>query len=261
MPTPKSLTKATPWAGLLARAVVLGLLADSASVQAQSVCSSDGQPRPVALLERWMDADCQSCWTDRATPAARPGDAILDWVLPSAKGEEAALSAVARQDGLQRLQALGRPPATEPFDQRTAVQPVAGSLRVAHGLAFNGYVGTSIGFTPRTPKTANKAADGGPWRSWLVLVEVLPAGTEGSPVARQLVRNLLQTDWPAHAPAAALREARSMHLPEGSDPQRLRLIGWVENSHGRVVAAAQSRCTPTPTPPAGPAQSTPPQAR
>jgi hypothetical protein len=33
-----------------------------------------------------------------------------------------------------------------------------------------------------------------------------------------------------------------MNIPEGADPARLRVVGWVEDAHGRIVAAAQSHC-------------------
>ena len=38
---------------------------------ALSACSSDGQPQPVALLERFISADCLECWSDPGTPAGR----------------------------------------------------------------------------------------------------------------------------------------------------------------------------------------------
>jgi hypothetical protein len=33
-----------------------------------------------------------------------------------------------------------------------------------------------------------------------------------------------------------------MSIPEGANPKRLRVVGWVEDARGRVVATAQSRC-------------------
>ena len=37
-------------------------------------------------------------------------------------------------------------------------------------------------------------------------------------------------------------EMRPVRIPEGAKPERLRLVGWVQDAQGRVVAAAQSRC-------------------
>ena len=74
---------------------------------AQSLCSSDSQPRPAQLLERFINADCETCWTDPATPKPGKGTIALDWVVPGSLGDEAALSTVAIRDAEWRLQALG----------------------------------------------------------------------------------------------------------------------------------------------------------
>jgi len=82
------------------------------------------------------------------------------------------------------------------------------------------------------------------------MVETLPAGTENSPVERNLVRNVLQANWRNHKQLSNKEhirffEARSMRLTEGVNPARIRMIGWVEDEKGRVVKAAQSRCAAT----------------
>lgn len=229
------------------RSVAFALLAAAlllapALASAQSVCASDGQPRPVALVERFINADCGDCWADAGTPRASARELAIDWVLPGSQGDNAPLSAVALRDGLYRLQALGRPVPPAAAMQRTAAEGAAASpatsrrLRVAHGLPFNGYLGTSIELKP---------AGGGPWSAWLLLVETLPAGTEGSPVERNLVRNALQPAWdgPTGKPRAGrLLESRPMGIPPGANPQRLRLVGWVQDARGRIRAIAQSRC-------------------
>lgn len=242
---PLARTFATALATALAGAP---LLLAPAPAHAQAVCASDGQPRPVALVERFISADCADCWADAATPRAGARELAIDWVLPGRQGEDAPLSTVALRDGLYRLQALGRaaPPAADSLRTPVATGPAspARRLRVAHGLPFNGYLGTSIELRP---------AGGGPWSAWLLLVETLPAGTEGSPVARNLVRNALQPAWdgppagsaPAATPAAVPRrlfESRPMGIPPGANPQRLRLVGWVQDGQGRIRAIAQSQC-------------------
>jgi len=218
------------------------LAAATTGALAQPSCDSDGQPQPVGLLERFISADCESCWTDPATPRPGRGELALDWIAPGSKGEDAPLSAAASRDSVARLQALGRagPATTQSVHRRAALS--GQKLRVAHGLAFNGYVGTSIELKP---------AGRGPWKAWLLLVETLPAGAEGSPVERNLVRNALQPDWDGKEPrskAQQLRliESRPMSIPEGANPKRLRVVGWVEDSRGRIRAIAQSRCVPTP---------------
>lgn len=215
----------------------------SSTAQAQSFCASDGQPQPLKLLERFINADCASCWADPDAAKAGPDQLALDWVVPGTKGDDAPLSAVARRDSLARLQALrqGLPVKTQATSR--AVKPLRGSvLRVSHGTAVADYVGASIELKP-----IPAAARGRQWTAWLALVETLPAGTEGSAVERNLVRNLLQTSFDGRKPIAKgepkrFFEARSMNIAEGVKPERMRVIGWVEDDKGEVVAAAQSRC-------------------
>jgi hypothetical protein len=217
-------------------ALLLALAA--AGAQAQSSCDSDSQPRPTALLERFTSADCDACWGDAATPHPRRGELALDWIVPGRKGDDAPLSAAATRDAMARLEALEQAvPARTQVSQRRA-SPTGHRLRVAHGLPFNGYVGTSIELKP---------GRGGPWNAWLLLVETLPAGAEGSPVPRNLVRNALQTAWDGGSSLSKTQqrrffESRPMSIPEGADPKRLRVVGWVEDARGRIRAIAQSAC-------------------
>ncbi|MDI1339232.1 hypothetical protein [Polaromonas sp.] len=209
---------------------------------AQSSCASDGQKRPAALVERFINADCATCWTDPATPPAARGVVALDWVLPGGRGEDAPLSAVATRDGLKRLEALGTAPPVAGLTLKTPVQGRTGALRVAHGLPVSGYIGASIAL-----KDVSGRAAGQPWTGWLALVETLPAGTEGSPVPRHLVRNLLQVQWDGRKQLSKQEqrrfiESRSMNVPAGTNTERLRVIGWVQDAQGHIVAAAQSRC-------------------
>jgi hypothetical protein len=219
-------------------AITALLVAWAPGAQAQSSCDSDRQPQPVALLERFINADCESCWADASAARAGRGDLAVDWIVPGSKGDDAPLSAAASRDSLARLEALNLPAPDQADVSRRKTSPSARKLRVAHGLAFNGYVGASIELKP---------GSGGPWRAWLLLVETIPAGTEGTPVERNLVRNALQPAWDEDRPLSKkerrrLFESRPMSIPEGADPKRLRVVGWVEDARGRVVAAAQSRC-------------------
>ena len=118
------------------------------------------------------------------------------------------------------------------------------TLRVAHGLPLADYVGASIELKP-IPASAR----GQNWTAWLALVETLPAGTEGSPVARNLVRNLFQPSWNMRKQLLKTEQLRffdqrSMAVAPGVDASRLRVIGWVEDENGQIVAAAASRCAP-----------------
>ena len=222
---------------------LLILLAAPGSAHAQSFCASDGQPQPTQLLERFINADCATCWQDAATPRAEQGQLALDWVLLGSQGEAAPLSAVATRDAAQRLSALQLETPSGSDARRSAVRALpASSLRVAHGLPVTGYVGASIALTPGTT-----AANAHQWTAWLALVETLPKGTEGSPVARNLVRNTFKANWDGReqlSKTERLRfiEQRSMGLPEGMDSSRLRVVGWIEDETGQMRAAAASRC-------------------
>ena len=212
-------------------------------VHAQSFCASDGQPRPTQLLERFINADCDSCWRDPATPKTGAGQLALDWVVPGSKGDDAPMSAVATRDALSRLESLKNLPPATTSAQVQAVRGVKGAtLRVAHGQPLADYVGASIALKP-IPASAR----GQNWIAWLALVETLPAGTEGSPVARNLVRNLLQAPWNVRKQLSKTEQhrffdQRSMSIAAGADASRLRVIGWVENQKGQIVAAAASQC-------------------
>ena len=204
----------------------------------QASCSSDGVPRPAALLERFINADCESCWKDGKAPRAGRGELALDWIVPGGRGEDAPLAAAASRDALARLQALARKIPAAADASRLNARGANRRLRVAQGPAFNGYMGASIELKP---------GRGGPWQAWLLLVETLPAGTEGSPVPRNLVRNALQPAWNqpdqlSKKELARLFESRPMRIPEGADPDRLRVVGWVQDARGRIRAIAQSRC-------------------
>jgi hypothetical protein len=246
------------------------LLALAGTAQAQSSCSSDQQPAPSAVLERFISADCDTCWANSKLAQPAKGQTALDWIVPSPRGDDAALSAAATNDATARLQSLALAwTASKPDMQASALlkmpapaakPPSAANapLRVAHGLPFNGYIGTSIEFKP-SPQQRQKAlapiklptpnASPELW-AYTVLVETLPAGTEGSNIERNLVRNVLITPWnmreqlskPKQLGFKPLFESRPMSIPQSSNPERLKVIGWVQDANGRVLAAAQSRC-------------------
>ena len=217
------------------------LILAAGSAAAQSSCDSDGQPQPVALLERFINADCESCWSSASAPQAAKGELALDWIVPGSKGDDAPLSAAASRDAVARLEALRRTAPAEVHASRKKAQPAGRKLRVAHGLAFNGYIGASIELKP---------GGAGPWKAWLVLVETIPAGTEGTPFERNLVRNVFQPSWEntrtlSKEERQRLFESRPMSIPEGANPKRLRVVGWVEDAQGHIKAIAQSRCAAT----------------
>jgi len=226
-------------------APLLPLLLAATVAHSQSVCSSDDQATPPLLFERFINADCETCWRDTNTPAAPPDALVLDWIVPSNQGEDAALAAAATTDALARLTSLQQTRPTTQSQQTTAVAGFPGALlRVAHGPAVGNYVGMSVSLS----LPAN-AALAWPLSGWVVLAENLPSGTEGSPLPRNMTRNALQPLWIkgnalSNQEQMSFQEVRAMSLPEGTHPDRLQLLGWVQDADGRVIAAARSSCPP-----------------
>ena len=223
--------------------LLIALLLCTPLAHSQSACSSDGQPAPTALLERFINADCASCWRDPTTPVASSGALALDWISPGSQGEDAPLAPAANRDALMRLAELNQ---AQPKAQISQISTVSGwpgaTLRVAHGPAVSGYLGASIELTlpPGTVMTT-------PLQAWLVMVETLPQGLEDSPVSRNLVRNVLQPTW--HIREAlqnkehlSYKELRPLNIPPGAKPERLRVVGWVQDASGRVAMAAETAC-------------------
>ena len=222
------------------------LAAIAALAQAQSGCSSDGQPQPTALYERFISADCEACWTQPG-PASTPGPSalLIDWIVPGAQGDDAPLSAAATRDALERLQSIARPlPApTDTHVDDVPPLPAPALLRVAQGPPLADYLGTSLRFIPpRAP-----AADS--YQVTVLMLETVPAGTEGSPMARNIVRNAFKgiLDKRQQLPKkerGGWLEIRPMRIPDGARPERLRVAAWVQDPAGRIVAAALSQCGP-----------------
>jgi len=202
---------------------------------APALCTSDEVPQPQAVLERFISADCAECWRDPRTPTPAANTIALDWIVPGRKGEEAPLSAAASEDATERLRFLGRR-VPERSTVVTSLRSGPGvPLRLAQGEAFHDYVGTAMEL-----KQPGRA----PWHAWLLLVESLPAGTAGSPVARNLVRNVFRPDWGkvvGRAPGR-LAEARAMQIHEGAKPERLRLVAVLLDSRGRIRSISRTEC-------------------
>jgi hypothetical protein len=219
----------------------LFIASSAAGVQAQSACTSDNVQPPSAILERFIAADCPDCWSKMPAATMKAGTTAIDWIVP--RGDDAALSAAATEDANRRLRALApRTPTVDGTLLSAVGMPSLGesSMRLARGVSVGDYVGTSMRWTGEVSPGSS---------AWLLLVEALPAGTESSPVARQLVRNALVV--PLHGPRHGggeikVNEFRSMRFPDGANPERLQLVGWVQDAAGRVLVAAQTRCASPP---------------
>ena len=217
----------------------------SAPVWSQSSCNSDGQPRVLALAERFISADCVECWSAPQPELNQARTLVLDWIVPSALGNEAPLAPAATRDALVRLQVLGKSAPAETMVTHHSVATYGGpELRVAQGLAIADYLGASIEVTRAKQHGAQPT-----WSIWLALVETIPAGVEGTPVTRNLIRNLFQAVWnssskPSKQGQEKFHELRPMRFVEGASPERLRLVGWVQDAKGQMLAAAQTVCVP-----------------
>ncbi len=207
----------------------------AAPLAAQALCTSDDVVPARAVVERFLRADCVACWRDGAPAPASADALVLDWIVPAPQGDDAPLSAAVSDAALERLAALHqRPPRTvATVTGRQEGRPVP--VRLALGEAFNDYVGASI-----------ELPEGGrePWQAWLLLVERIPAGVEGSPVARLLVRKVFRPEAWSRAGRAPgpLAETRSMQLPASARPERLRLVALLQDGRGHIRAITQTEC-------------------
>jgi len=193
----------------------------------------------AALFERFISAECSACWTDAATPVAGSDAWLLDWIVPSARGDQAPLSPAAPDEAAARARRVLNTGVND-NDARTTVHRTsarttsAAKLTVASGPAFNGYFGVQIDGRGRAP------VDSG---VWVALVESVPAGTDGTLVPRQLVRTVAGPFRPHELGSGkAWRVLQAMRWPETAKPERLLARAWIERADGRLVAMAGERC-------------------
>lgn len=197
--------------------------------------SAQAQPAPcppaaTQLLQRFVSADCESCWQAASEAAVPAATWVLDWIVPSPQGDAAPLSLAALPEATERAQGAGA---------QTRQDKLARGLRlqVQGGPAWNGYFGLQLSVRGAAPPAGSSG--------WLALVEQIPAGEEGSAIARQLVRAVagpLPLD--GLSPRKPLHHLRALRVGEGTQPQRLAGIGWVEAADGRVLAVAREACSP-----------------
>jgi hypothetical protein len=200
-----------------------------------ALCTSDEVPQPTVLLERFISADCAECWRDPQTPQAATGALAIDWVVPGRQGADAPLSAVAIVEARERLRTLQRAAPDRVEAVSTRREGAGLPLRLAQGASFNDYVAISMELKPPGRE---------PWHAWVLLVESLPAGTEGSPVPRNLVRNVFRPDWQqvVGRPPQRLAETRAMQIHDGARPERLRLVAVLADARGRIRAISRTEC-------------------
>ena len=225
------------------------------SAQAAAIPAGPGPcvaERPALLVERFISADCRSCW-EAAPPmpsTERPveGAAIaLDWIVPGPGGDAGPLAAAALPEAVARAAGVaGGAVGSDETLTRTFPLPRRTALRVdvEDGPASNGYIGVrmSVRYDARRPLPEGLVG-------WLALVERIAAGTEGSPVDRQLVRALVGPLAVSElSEGRAVQHLRAVRLPKTGNPELLAAVGWVETP-GRILAVGARRnphCTPRP---------------
>ncbi|HEV7913999.1 MAG TPA: hypothetical protein VGP22_09540, partial [Albitalea sp.] len=77
--------------------------------------------------------------------------------------------------------------------------------------------------------------------AYVALVERVPAGSDGTPIDRQLVRAVAgPLGLSELATEARIEHLRSMRVPDTARPDRLSSVAWIEGGNGRVIAAVQA---------------------
>lgn len=207
-----------------ARQITAALLA--LSTVAHAACPL---PATTDLLERFIPADCEVCWGTASAAAGAPF--VLDWIVPSARGDEAPLSAAALVEAGARAGDLA---AGSTLQRRHALPPLQGlSIGVQAGPAWYGYIGLRLDVQHKGAALPGAAV------GYLALVETVRAGEDGTPVDRRLVRALagpLVLDGAAESVVHLL----ALRLPQGAKAERLAAVGWIEAPSGRVVALARA---------------------
>jgi len=190
----------------------------------------------AAVFERFISAECSACWTDASTRVAPQDEWLLDWIVPSARRDDAPLSPAAPSEAADRARRV----LNTTSDARTIVHGTAprrasrAQLTVAAGPAFNGYFGVQLDGRGRWPAGTS---------AWIALVESVNTGTDGTPVPRQLVRTVAGPFQPDELRSGKpWRVLQAMRWPETAKPERLRARAWLERADGGIVAMAGERC-------------------
>lgn len=204
------------------RNVLAGLLA------APLLAAAGQDECPSALLERFISADCEACWRSGTAPDTRT--LVLDWIVPSALGDDAPLSAAAIAEAKARATSLA---SDATLERRHALPPRGPPVEVEDGPAWNGYIGLRL----RVQRAAEPLPPGA--AGYLALVETVPAGDEGTPIARRVVR-VLAGPLALDPARPGIEHLLAMRIPQGARSDRLGAVGWVETGSGELLALAQA---------------------
>lgn len=189
-------------------------------------------------IERFISAACPDCWTHAPQEAATTRQWLFDWIVPAARGDDAPLAPAAPPEALDRLlRASGAGLADgQAATHQTALRTPKGlRLRVTTGPAWHGYLALQLDAQGPVPPGSS---------GWLALVEAVPPGTDGTPVARQLVRTVTgPLTLSGLRSGQRVRLLHALRWPETAKPERLRARAWIEDGGGRILAVAEQGCT------------------
>ena len=195
----------------------------------------------AAVREFFIAADCSRCWGEAATEARPPTGWRFDWIVPVAA--DAAMAVAALPEAAERAErapgAVGRPaPGTQSAHQRPALPArQAPRFSVVSGPAWQGYIGVELSLRQDGDRRWPAGSS-----AWIALVELVDAGSEGTSVARALVRT---TAGPLPLPQAdgrPLKHLRALRWPASALPERLQARAWIEGPDGALLAVAADRC-------------------
>ena len=155
---------------------------------------------------------------------------VLDWITPAA--DDAPLASAALPEASARA---GQAVTAETLVRAAPLMGrAAPRMRIIDGPAWNGYIGLRLIVAPRAKLPPDAVA-------YVALVERVPAGSEGSPVERQLVRAVAGPMGLSElATEPRIEHLSAVRLPDTPRPDRLAGVAWIETATGEVIAATQS---------------------
>ena len=234
------------WSALAAKAG-----AEPPAVAAGPVVPATVPPTPgrcpaaqAAVREFFIAADCSACWGEAEAEARPLPGWRFDWIVPMAA--DAAMAVAAPPEAAERAERLaGAPglPAPTALAAQTShhwpalAKPRWPALSVVSGPAWQGYIGVELSLrkvgTRRWPAGSS---------AWIALVEQVDAGSEGTSVARALVRTVAGPLPLPQAGGPPLKHLRALRWPATALPERLQARAWAEGPDGKLLAVTADRC-------------------
>ena len=180
-----------------------------------------------------MSADCESCWAAQGLKSEAKRTVVLDWIVPA--GDASPLAAGALSEAKVRAGVMS---AGATALRSSPLKTAAPRLRIADGPAWNGYVGLQLTVHRQSHRNGKLPVGA---VAYIALVERVAAGSEGSAVARQLVRSVVgPLSLEELSTVTPVRHFRAMRLPDGAQAEKLASVAWVQSANGTVIAATQS---------------------